>query len=83
MTMGGLAHVDESKEELVKEVRRLARLDVQSKYFLKGNFMVHNNSESSLKVEMKSKKHLDPPLMELKQSVICKFNEPFCHDPTR
>ena len=35
-------------------------------------FMVHNNSESSLVVEVKSKQHHDPSLMELKESVPSK-----------
>ena len=39
--------------------------------------MVHHNSESSLVVEVKSKKHLDQPLMELKELVIGNLNESF------
>ena len=39
--------------------------------------MVHNNFESSLVVELKSKKHLDTSLMELKESVLGKLNESF------
>ena len=39
--------------------------------------MVHHNSESSLVVEVKSKQHLDQPLMELKELVLCKINESF------
>ena len=37
--------------------------------------MVHNNSESSLVVEVKSKLHLDKSLMDLKESVLGKINE--------
>ena len=37
--------------------------------------MVHHNSESSLVVEVKSKKHLYQPLIELKESVVAKLNE--------
>ena len=39
--------------------------------------MVHHNSDSSLIVDVKSKKHLDPLLMELKKSVHGKLNESF------
>ena len=39
--------------------------------------MVRHNSESSSVVEMKSKQHLDPLLMELKESVLSKLNESF------
>ena len=39
--------------------------------------MVRHNSESSSVVEMKSKQHLDPLLMELKESVLIKMNESF------
>ena len=39
-----------------------------------GGFMVHNNSESSLVVEVKSKQHLEKSLMQLKESVLGKLN---------
>ena len=42
-----------------------------------GGVVVHHNSESSLVVEVKSKQHLDLALMELKESIITKFNESF------
>ena len=42
-----------------------------------GGIVVHHNSESSLVVEMKSKKHLDKSLMDLKKSVLGKLNEAF------
>ena len=35
--------------------------------------MVHYNSESSLAVELKSKKYLDPPLMELSPRCVCPY----------
>ena len=44
---------------------------------LNGGAIVHHNSESSLVVEVKSKQHLDQPLMELKESVLGKLNELF------
>ena len=42
-----------------------------------GRAAVHHNSESSLVVKVKSKKHLDIALMELKDSVLGNLNESF------
>ena len=75
MTMGSVYHVEEGKKELVKNFHRLDRLEVRLEDFPNDGFMVHNKPESSLVVEVKSKKHLDPLLMELKKSVIKKFND--------
>ncbi|XP_069154525.1 uncharacterized protein [Solanum lycopersicum] len=75
MTMGSVYHVEEGKKELVKNFHRLYRLEVRLEDFPNDGFMVHNKPESSLVVEVKSKKHLDPLLMELKKSVINKFND--------
>jgi len=63
--MGSVAHVKDEKKELVRDVHRLARLGVQLVDSTKGGFMVHHSSESSF-VDVKSKKHLDPILMESK-----------------
>ena len=41
------------------------------------SFMVHHNSELSLVVDVKSKQHLDKPLIKLKESVLGKLNESF------
>ena len=59
MTMGSVSHVEEDKENLVKDVHRLARLGVILEDSPNGGFMVHHNSKSSLVVEVKSKKHID------------------------
>ena len=70
--------MEESKKD--KDVHRLAQLDVRSEDYPKGGFMVHHNPKSPLVVEVKSKKHLDPLLLvlkELKESVLIKFNELF------
>ena len=42
-----------------------------------GGFIAHNNSESLLVVEVKSKQHIDISLMELKKSFLTKINEAF------
>ena len=77
MTMVSVSHVEEEKKELVKEVHRLDPLGVRLEYSTNGGFMVHHNSNSSLVVKVKSKKNLDPLLMELKKSVLGKINESF------
>ena len=55
----------------------MAQLGVRLEDSPKEGFMVHYNSESYLVVEVKSKQHLNPLLMELKESVLSKFNEAF------
>ena len=42
-----------------------------------GDSMVHQNSNLSLEVEVKSKKHLDQALIELKESILGKLNDSF------
>ena len=58
MTMGSASHVQEDKKDLVKDVHRLSPLGVKLEDSPNGGFMVHNNSKSSLVVEVKSKKHV-------------------------
>ena len=75
MTMGSVSHVEEAKKDLVKNVQRLSRLGVRLENCPNGGFMVHDSSKLSLVVEVKSKQHLDQPLMELKESVLGKISE--------
>nr|XP_025884614.1 uncharacterized protein LOC112940594 [Solanum lycopersicum] len=78
MTMGSVSHVEEGMKDLVKDVHRLAKLGVRLEYSPNGAFMVHNNSASSLVLEVKSNQHLDPLLMELKKlskSIVIKLDE--------
>ena len=70
-----MSHVEEGKKDLVKDVHRLARLDVRLEDSPKGGFTIRHNSDSSLVVEVKSKKHLYELLMESKKLVLRKFNE--------
>ena len=42
-----------------------------------GGVSIHPSSESSLVVEVKKGQHLDPIMMELKDSVLLKMNESF------
>ena len=52
MTMGSVSHIDESKKDLVKDVHRLDGLGVRFEDSSDGGVMVHNNSKSSLVVEV-------------------------------
>ena len=58
----------------MNDVHRLARLGVHLEDSPNGGFMVHHNSKLSLVVEMMYMKYRDL-LMQLKQSVLIKFNE--------
>ena len=62
----------------MKDVHRLARLCVRLVDFTSGGFSVQPSSESSLVVEVKEGHHLDPVLMELKESVLVKIKKVFC-----
>ena len=77
MNMGSVSHINEVKNDLLKEVHRFARLGVRMEGSPNGGALVHHNSESSLGVEVKSKQHLDLSFMELKESVLGKLNETF------
>ena len=77
MTMVSVSHLEKAKKYLLKDVHRLARLGVRFEDSLNGGFMVDQNSEPSLVVEVKSKKHLDKSLMDLKKSVFNKLNGSF------
>ncbi|WMV37608.1 hypothetical protein MTR67_030993 [Solanum verrucosum] len=78
--MGSVAHIDDEKKGLVREVHRIARLGVQLVDSTKGSVMVHNGSESSFVMDVKSKQDLDPILVKLKESVLKKSVEPFSQE---
>ena len=77
LSVGSVSHIDEDKKDLVNDVQSFSRLGVILEDSLNGHFMVHHNSECSLVVKVKSKKHLDQPLIEVKESVLGKLNESF------
>ena len=77
VTMGSVTHVVDDNKKLVKEVHRLARLDVLLDESPKGVFVVFHNFEPSLVVGVKCKQHLNLLLMELKETILSKFNEFF------
>ena len=67
--MGSVAHVEEKRRELAKDVHRLARLGVRLMSISDGGVTVQNGAESSLVVEVKEKQDSDPILLELKGAV--------------
>ena len=70
MIMSSVSHIDEAKKDLANEVYMLARLGVRFECSQNGGTFVHHDCESSLVVEVKSKQHLDKPLMELKDNFL-------------
>ena len=77
MSMGSTTHIEDDKKKLVKDVYRLGRLGMRMINSSSGGVSVHPNSESSLVVEVKKGQHLDPVLMEWKDSLLVKMNESF------
>ena len=76
VSTGSVSHTKNAKKYLLKDVHRLDRLCLRLENSPNGGFMVHHISESSLVVEVKFKQHLDQSLMELKELVPGKFNDP-------
>ena len=77
MSMGSIAHIVDENKELFKDVHRQARLGVPFVDSTSGGVSVHPSSELSLVVEVRKGQHLDPVLMEIKDSVLVKINESF------
>ena len=69
LSMGSVAHVEEERKQLAKDVHRLARLGVHLMSISDGGVMVQNGAESSLVVEFKGKQDSDLILLELKGAV--------------
>ena len=69
LSMGSVAHVEEKRKELVKDVHRLARLGVRLMSISESGVTVQNWAELSLVVEVKEKQQSDPILLELKGAV--------------
>ena len=69
LSMGSVAHVEEERKELAKDVHRLARLGVRLMSISDGGVTVQNGAESSLVVEVKEKQDSVPSLLKLKKAV--------------
>ena len=65
-----MSHIDDEKNDLVKEVHQLSRLGVRLVGTSSGGVSIHSNSESPFVVYVKYKQHLDPILMDLKDSMF-------------
>ncbi|WMV41365.1 hypothetical protein MTR67_034750 [Solanum verrucosum] len=63
LSMGIVAHIEDDRKELVRDVHRLARLVILLVDSTKGGVMVHNGLESSFVVDMKAKKGLREPIL--------------------
>ena len=61
--MGSVAHVDEERKELVKDVHRLALLGVCLMSISDNSVKVQNGEESYFVVEVKEKQDSDPILL--------------------
>ena len=75
MIMGSIAHVQDEKKKLVKDIHILAIIGVRLVDSTSGGVSVNPSSESSLVVELKKGQRLNPVLMELMNSVLIKMNE--------
>ena len=69
LSMGSVAHVEEEKKDLAKDVHMLARLGVRLISISDGCIIVKNGEETSLVVEVKEKKHSDAILLEHKGAI--------------
>ena len=69
LSMGSVAHVEEKRNELVKDVHMLARLGVCLMSISDSGVTVQNGEESSLVVEVNEKQDSDPILLELNSAV--------------
>ena len=67
--MGSVAHVEEKREELVKDVHSVARLGVRLMSISDNGVIVQNGAESSLVVEVREKQESDPIFLKLKGGV--------------
>ena len=79
LSMGSVAHVEDSKKKLAQEVHQLARLGILLVDTEEGDIWVQSSSESSLVSEVKEKQDRDPSLVKLKDLVQDKKVEVFSH----
>ena len=69
LSMRSVAHVEEERKELAKDVHNLARLGVCLMSISDGGVTIQNGAESSLVVEVTEKQDSDPILHELKGAI--------------
>ena len=69
LSMCNVAHVEEERKELVKDVHRLARLGIRLMSISNSGLALQNGAETSQVVEVKEKEDIDQILLELKGAV--------------
>ena len=69
LSMGSVAHVEEERKELVKDVHKLAHLGVYLMSISNSGVIFQSGAESSFIVEVKEKKDNDPIFLELKGAI--------------
>ena len=69
LSMGSVAHVEEKRKELVKDVHMLSRLGVFLMSISDNGVTIHKGAESFFVVEVKENQDSDPILLELKDAV--------------
>ena len=69
LSMGSVAHFEEERKDLVKDVHRLARLGVLLMSISYSGVTIQNGAKSFLIVEVKENQDSDPILLELKGEV--------------
>ena len=79
LSMSSVAHVEEERKELVKDVHRLDRLGVCLMSISYSGVTVFNGAESCLVLEFKEKQDSDSILLELKGAVHNQRAEVFSH----
>ena len=67
--------IDEETKDILKEVHQLSRLGVRLADAPSRGVLVHSSSDSTFVVDVKDNKHLEPVLMDLKDSVLNKLND--------
>jgi len=77
LSMDNVAHINDDKKEIIRDVHCLAHLGVRLMESTKGCVMVHNGSESSFVSDVKAKQYLHPTLVGLKETVLKKSIESF------
>ena len=69
LSMGSVAHVEEKRKKLAKDVHKLAHLGVCLMSISDSGVTVQNRAKSSLVVEVNEKQESDPILLELKGAI--------------
>jgi len=77
LSMVSVAHVEDEKKEVVRDVYRLSRFGVLLVYSSESGVLFHNGLESSLVSNVKVNQVLDPLLVDLKRSISKKAMEAF------